>query len=157
MPGYGVVGPEQGSGLMPWAVAEEQLAGSRNYWLASVWPDGRPHAMPVWGVWHDRALWFSSSAQSRKVRNLAADPRCVLATEDADNPVVLEGVAEVRTSLEDRSSYLALMNAKYSTAYPLDLLDPAVSATVRVRPRWVFSLNQDDFTGSPTRWVFDTP
>jgi len=78
MPGYGIVGPTQGSGLLPWSWAEERLTASRNYWVASSWPDGRPHAMPVWGIWHDGALWFSSSRQSRKARNLAADPRCVV-------------------------------------------------------------------------------
>jgi hypothetical protein len=48
MPGYGIVGPTQGSGLLPWSWAEERLTASRNYWVASSWPDGRPHAMPVW-------------------------------------------------------------------------------------------------------------
>src|ERR687885_452744 len=75
MPGYGIVGPTEGSGLLPWSWAEQRLVASRNYWLASGRPDGRPHVMPVWGVWHQRSLWFSSSRGSRKARNLAADPR----------------------------------------------------------------------------------
>jgi hypothetical protein len=29
-----------------------------------------------------------------------------------------------------------------------------VNATIRVDPSWVFSLTEDDFTGSPTRWSF---
>ena len=101
MPGYGIQGPGEGTGLLPWSWAEQQLTSSRNYWLATRWPDGRPHAMPVWAVWHDFALWFSSSRGSRKARNLAADPRCVLTTEDTRQPVVLEGSAELLTSLSD--------------------------------------------------------
>jgi hypothetical protein len=50
MPGYGILGPTKGSGLLPWSWAEERLTASRNYWVASSWPDGRPHSMPVWGV-----------------------------------------------------------------------------------------------------------
>ena len=50
---------------------------------------------------------------------------------------------------------LALENAKYATDYTIELLDPAVNATVRVRPRWAFGLLGRDFTGSPTRWVFE--
>ncbi len=46
------------------------------------------------------------------------------------------------------------MNAKYDVDYTVDFLDPAVNATVRVRPRWAFGLLHDDFTGSPTRWRF---
>jgi PPOX class probable F420-dependent enzyme len=86
MPGYGIVGPTQGSGLLPWSWAEERLTASRNYWVASSWPDGRPHAMPVWGIWHDGALWFSSSRQSRKARNLAADPRVAISIVDHEQP-----------------------------------------------------------------------
>jgi hypothetical protein len=133
MPGYGIVGPTQGSGLLPWSWAEERLTASRNYWVASSWPDGRPHAMPVWGIWHDGALWFSSSRQSRKARNLAADPRCVVTTENAVEPVVIEGAAEVVTDPQALTRMLALENAKYQTDYSMELLDPAVNATIRVQ------------------------
>ena len=86
MPGYGIVGADEGIGLLPWSWAEERLLQSKNFWLATRWPDGRPHVMPVWAIWHAGALWFSSSRQSRKARNLAADPRCVLTTEFTGSP-----------------------------------------------------------------------
>jgi hypothetical protein len=50
MPGYGIAGPEEGSGLLHWSWAAERLAAARNYWVATVWPHGRPHVMPVWGM-----------------------------------------------------------------------------------------------------------
>jgi len=155
MPGYGVQGPGEGTGLLPWSWAEQQLTSSRNYWLATRWPDGRPHAMPIWAVWHDFALWFSSSRGSRKARNLAADPRCVLTTEDARQPVVLEGSAELLTSLSDLELLLSLENAKYETNYGMEMLNPDENSAWRMRPRWAFALQSDDFTGSPTRWVFE--
>jgi hypothetical protein len=111
--------------------------------------------MPVWGLWIDGAFWFSSSLGSRKVRNLAADPRCVVTTENAEEPVIVEGTAEVVTDPEALARMLALENAKYSTDYSIELLDPAVNATIRVRPRWAFGLVEEDFTGSPTRWDFE--
>jgi len=153
MPGYGLLGPDEGTGLLPWQWAEERLTSSRNYWVVSLWPDGRPHAMPVWGLWHEGAFWFSSSKGSRKARNLAADPRCVVTTEDAADPVVLEGTAELVSEPEALATMLALENAKYDTNYTIDLLDPDVNAVYRVRPRWAFGLRHDDFTGSPTRWT----
>jgi hypothetical protein len=155
MPGYGIVGPAEGSGLLPWSWAEQRLVSSRNYWVASRWPDGRPHAMPVWGVWRDGAFWFSSSRRSRKARNLAADPRCVVTTENAADPVIVEGTAEVITNPEALTTMLALENAKYQTDYSIELLDPAVNATIRVQPRWAFGLTEGDFSSSPTRWVFE--
>jgi hypothetical protein len=50
---------------------------------------------------------------------------------------------------------LALENAKYQTDYSIELLDPAVNATIRVQPRWAFGLTEGDFSSSPTRWVFE--
>ena len=35
----------------------------------------------------------------------------------------------------------------------IEFLDPAVNALFRVTPHSVFSLTEDDFTGSPTRWT----
>jgi nitroimidazol reductase NimA-like FMN-containing flavoprotein (pyridoxamine 5'-phosphate oxidase superfamily) len=154
MPGYGVVGPDEGSGLLAWSWAEERLLASRNYWVASAWPDGRPHVMPVWGVWHAGALWFSSSRRARKTRNLTADPRCAVATENAVEPVVVEGAAALVTDMEAIAAMLALVNAKYGTDIELSFYDPAVNATFRVQPRRVFALTEEDFTGSPTRWDF---
>ena len=91
MPGYGV--PSEPDGMLPWSFAEERLTASHDYWLATRWPDGRPHVMPVWGAWFDTSLWFSTDQTSRKARNLATDPRCVVTTDNALEPVILEGVA----------------------------------------------------------------
>jgi hypothetical protein len=66
------------------------------------------------------------------------------------------GPRRVVTDPEALTRMLALENAKYSTDYSMELLDPAVNATIRVRPRWVFGLVEGDFTGSPTRWVFES-
>lgn len=154
MPGYGILAANEGSGLLPWSWAEDRLVRSHDYWLATTWPDGRPHVMPVWAVWLDASLWFSCSLASRKTRNLLADGRCVMATDEARNPVVVEGVAEVVTDPELLRRVLDTENAKYGTEYGIELLDPAVNASFRLRPSWVFGLSEDDFTGSPTRWRF---
>ena len=93
--------------------------------------------------------------RSRKVRNASANPECVVTIEDALDPVVVEGTAEVISDMDAIARFLASTNAKYRTAYSLDFLDPAVNATVRVRPQRAFGLLQEDFTGSPTRWRFE--
>jgi len=111
--------------------------------------------MPVWGVWdvHDY-FWFTSSVGSRKALNIANDPRCTVATEDEQHPVVLNGIGEIRTSHEEFTHVLDLVNAKYGTDYGMDMMDPTRNATIRIQPQSVFGLNADDFTGSPTRWTF---
>jgi hypothetical protein len=155
MPGYGVRPADQGSGLLAWSWAEHQLQTSRNFWAVTLWPDGRPHAMPVWGAWdHDR-FWFTSAVRSRKALNIANDPRCTVTTEDAQHPVVLNGEAEIRTLHTELAHAIELLNAKYETQYGLDFVDPDKNATIRVRPRSVIGIDADDFTGSPTRWTFE--
>jgi Pyridoxamine 5'-phosphate oxidase len=107
------------------------------------------------GIWHDESVWFSSSARSRKARNLRADPRCVVTSDNAIEPVVVEGVAEVVRELGAIQELVSRLNAKYSSDITVGFLNPEVNATFRVRPRWVFSLNDKEFTESPTRWVFE--
>ena len=148
MPGYGMVGPDEGSGLLPWSWATERLEQSHDYWIATVSADGRPHVTPVWGIWFDDTVWFSCSNGSRKSRNLDADPHCAVTTDNALEPVVLEGLAERST---DAKLFVNRVNAKYEQSYSVEFFGE--NALWRVRPTWVFGLTEADFTGSPTRWL----
>ena len=155
MPGYGTLSADEGSGLLPWSWAEERLRAAHDFWLASVWPDGRPHVMPVWGVWDGEALWFSTSNGSRKSRNLLADARCTMSTADALNPVIMEGQVELLTDDESIARAIALVNEKYGTNYDVSFQDPNVNRTFRFSPSVAFGLLENDFAGSPTRWTWD--
>ena len=153
MPGYGTLPADAGTGLLTWAWASERLVTSHDYWLATASPDGGPHLMPVWAVWLDDALWFSSSNGSRKVRNLRADGRCSVATSDAAQPVVVSGVAQVVTDPAALRRMLDAENAKYGSDYAIDMLYPVSNTCFLVRPTCVLGLDTADFAGSPTRWT----
>ena len=154
MPGYGLLGPAEGTGLLDWAWAHVRLVASHDYWLATVRPDGRPHLMPVWGVWDGRALWFSSANGSRKAANLRAHRRCSVSTDNAYEPVVLEGEAVAVDDTEQLGRALDLENRKYGTDYGAEMIDPAHNSWFMLRPTWAFALDEHDFRGSPTRWSF---
>lgn len=96
--GYGI--RAESEGMLDWDWAVGRLEAGRNYWVSTTSPDGRPHAMPVWGVWLGDGLRFSTSAASRKGRNLARDPRVVVHLESGDEVVILEGEVE-ETTLDD--------------------------------------------------------
>ena len=65
-PGDGIVGAEEGKGLFPWAWVARKVNGCRTFWLATILAGyGRPHVMPVWGVWLDDAFFFSTGRKSR--------------------------------------------------------------------------------------------
>ena len=154
MPGYGVVDADQGAGLLPWSWARERLVASHDYWLATVRPDGRPHVMPVWGVWHADALLFSTSPASRKAKNLEQRCEAVVTTETPRQPVVVEGVADLVTDHEAVAEFTAMSNAKYDADYSVDFY--VSNSTYRLVPRRVLALDDDDFTGTPTRWTFSS-
>jgi nitroimidazol reductase NimA-like FMN-containing flavoprotein (pyridoxamine 5'-phosphate oxidase superfamily) len=154
MPGYGMMAATEGSGLLPWTWAEERLIRSHDFWLATVSADGLPHLMPVWAVWHDDLLWFSSSNGSRKARNLAAESWCSLATDNPLEPVVVQGRASRVTDPAELAAMLAAENSKYGTSYGPEMVDPAANSVFALRPEWVFALDSRDFSGSPTRFTF---
>jgi hypothetical protein len=152
MPGYGVVGALEGRGLLPWTWATERLKSSHDYWLATITPSGSPDVMPVWGVWEQSAVWFSASPQSRKTKNIAAEPRVVLTTDNPLQPVVVEGVVERVTEASKIELFTGWVNAKYETDLTVEFFSE--NALFRLEPHRVFSLDEADFTGTPTRWVF---
>ena len=154
MPGYGTLPADQGSGLLPWSWAVDRLTRSHDYWVATVRPDGAPHVMPVWGVWLDDAVWFSSALSSRKARNPATNARCSVATDDAHEPVVLEGHADQVSEHNAMQRFTDAVNAKYDATISLEFYAGSGNGVWRVPPGTAFALTEDDFTGSPTRWRF---
>ena len=45
---YGIPADEEG--MVPWNRVVEQLQSARNFWLVTVRPDGRPHAVRACGL-----------------------------------------------------------------------------------------------------------
>ncbi len=153
MPGYGVLGAKSGRGLLPWSWANERLTKAHNYWLATTRPDGAPHVMPIWGVWLDDAFYFSTGWRSRKTRNLAANPRCVVCPERGDEAVIVEGVAKQVSDPSVLKQFVELYNAKYEWN-----LDPSEGPVYAVRPRVAFAFIENppgEFVGTATRWRFN--
>ena len=132
--------------MLPWKWARERLSRSHNYWLTTARPDGMPHAMPVWGVWLDGAWYCSTAATSRKARNLAENPRCVVCNENAEEAVILEGEARQLRASEIPRAVLAEYKGKYGWQLQ--------GAVFEVRPRVVFAMLEKQFPASVTRWDF---
>ena len=68
-------------------------------WLSSIRQDGAPHLVPTWFVWDGESIVIRSKPHAKKVRNLAHDPRAMVALGDAEDDFdvgLLEARAEVR-------------------------------------------------------------
>lgn len=155
---YGI--HQDDDGLLNWAWVSRRLEAAQNYWICTTRPDGGPHAAPVWGVWVDGVLVFSTGKRSRKARNLAADPRAVVHLESGDDAVMLEGVVE-----EVRDAGLAARaDAAYSAKYPdpqtgagyhLPAESDGDSGLYALRPRVCHAWREATFPTSATRWRFE--
>lgn len=157
-PGYGF--PEGIKGLLPWSWAEQRLKKSHNYWITTVKSDGSPqtspHTMVVWGLWQDDRFLFSTGSQSRKARNLAQNSNCVVCTEQANEAVIVEGVAEI-ADVPARRKFIAKYKPKYNfdmSSMKDDILSMK-EPVFAVRPRVVFALWEKFFQTKSTRWKFE--
>ena len=148
IPGYSI--SENRKGLLPWKWAEGLLTKTQNYFLATVRKDGRPHVMPIWGVWFDSAFYFSTGKNSVKAKNLEANPNCILCPGGADEAVVLEGIAK---KLVDKKK-LAKFAKVYFDKYEWEILKTNEPVFV-ITPRTVFGHIEATYTKTATRWTFD--
>lgn len=134
-----------------WDDAARQLEASRNYWICTTRADGRPHAMPVWGLWLDGMVVFSSDPKSMKGRNIARDPEIVIHLESGDDVVVLEGRVEVLSGAAVPAGFSSEYEKKYGIA--VDTSDPNYGVYV-LRPRVALTWTEKDFQNTATRWTF---
>ena len=140
------------SGFLRWSDACRRIAGSRNYWVATTRPDGRPHVMPVWGVWTNDTFYFGTDRNSRKARNLTANAATVVHLESGDDVVILEGRGEEITE----RSVLRSIDDAYSTKYRMRLSTiPGDTVIFGLKPSTVFAWREHDFNRSATRWFLD--
>ena len=155
MPGYGL--PKSKKGLLPWKWAEDRLRKSRQYWIATTRPDGRPHVMVVWALWLDGALYFATGRTSRKAKNLVRNPSCIMCTENAAEAVVIEGKIAAERNVDRIREFLKIYEKKYRFDMSgmaediLNLKEPVFF----LRPEVAFGLAEKTFSRSATRWLFD--
>jgi hypothetical protein len=120
--------------------------------------------MPVFGVWSDGALYFTSGEAARKAKNLARNPRCVITATGKSLDLIVEDKA-VKVRDEARLQRVAKLYAsKYGWhvtvqdgAYSADYGAPSAGLPpyelYEVRPDTVYGLGTDEPYGA-TRWHF---
>ena len=150
MPGYGILDATHGK-VLPWSWARSHLSKGRNYFLATTKPDGAPHVMPVWGVWLEDRFYFSTGRESRKARNLAANPKCTVSIERSREAVIVEGAA---SELNDKALFKKFARA-YKAKYQWTVKEEDGPIYV-VRPRVAFGFIEKpkQFAATATRWIF---
>lgn len=147
----GYVKPGQ---LLPWSWVDERMRRARSYWIATR-TRGFPSSLPVWGVWHENTLLFSTGG--RIGRNLADDDRVQVNLESADELVLVEGHAHPLPE-ELGGLWAEAYNAKYHWDMPVSSEDVYRVAPVRVLAWMVDSSGLDGgmlFSNTATEWRFE--
>ncbi len=139
-----------------WEYVEKRLSESRNYWMCSVRPDGRPHVVPRWGVFIDGRVYYDGSPETRHARNIRENPRVALHLESGDAAVILEGTArEAGKPAPELAARIAqAYRDKYAdSGYAPDADQWNDGGLYEFTPRQCLAWTK--FIEDPTKFVFD--
>lgn len=120
----GHIDPRYGdaSAMAPlWDTVERLLTDAQLYWIVTVRADGRPHAVPLVGVWHEGAFAFCTGPDEQKHRNLERNAHVAVTTGSTGaqgwatgKDVVVEGTAVRVTDAETLRTLADAWAAKYA-------------------------------------------
>jgi nitroimidazol reductase NimA-like FMN-containing flavoprotein (pyridoxamine 5'-phosphate oxidase superfamily) len=134
----------------PWDDIERLLTDAQLYWIVTVRHDGRPHAVPLVGVWHDGTFAFCTGPDEQKARNLEANPRVAVTTGSigatgwaSGKDVVVEGTATRVTDADDLQALADAWSSKYGDDWRYEVRDQefvelSQSGDATGRGAWVF-------------------
>ncbi len=140
-------------GVLDWDWVQNRLNASRNYWVCTTRADGRPHVMPVWGIWLDDCFYFGTDLHSIKGRNLRRRPELVVHLESGDDVVILECLAEQVADSQLLKRVLKTYGEKYGNfSQDSELTDEMIFFAAK--PYKALAWRESSFPTSATRWRF---
>ncbi|MEE6282060.1 pyridoxamine 5'-phosphate oxidase family protein [Georgenia sunbinii] len=146
----------------PWQETEDALAAAELYWLGTVRGDGRPHATPMVGVWHDGTLCFCTGVGEQKQRNLTGNTAVTVTTGTnawtVGSDVVIEGHVERVITPEGLTAIADAFLAKYGEAWRFEVSGQGFASpgglawVLRVAPERAFCFAKDLHGQTTYRW-----
>jgi hypothetical protein len=162
---------QYGNAALPWSRPHDILAApldpddparDRTY-LGTTRPDGRPHSAGVGAMWYDGDLYVVSGPETRKSRNLAANPAATITMGLPGIDLIFEGEA---TRVTDRETLEAVAARYRQVGWPAEVAGDAFTAPYSAPsagpPPWyvyrfifhtAFGVAQEEPHGA-TRWRF---
>jgi hypothetical protein len=136
---------------LDWAAVQGKLERAERYWFATTRPDGRPHVVPLDGIWFTDLWYFGGAPQAVHQRNLQHNRQAAIHLEDTVAAVIVEGTAEFVTLTPDEARALA---AASRAKYPSYGATPGgyASGVWRLRPAVVLAWDRLDIDA--TRFAF---
>ena len=134
-----------------WSHVEERLTADRVYWVVTVGPGSRPRVRPVDGLYVDGRIWIGGSPKARWVQDIAANPSVSVHLGSIDDVVIVEGEAEMLTSVDPETAERLASASAAKFGYGMKAEDYEKGGAIAVRPRKVVAWT--DFMKNPTRFT----
>jgi len=131
---------------LDWNDVARKVSEARNYWIVTATPSGKPHSVPVWGIWADDGFWFLTDPKSVTARNLQRNPQAVVNLESGDDVVILEGEFELINPTAESTGAFA---EKYDMPWGAEQIP-----VFRLRLRKALAWTEADFPSNASRWRF---
>ncbi len=155
---------------IPWsralAALESAEPRTQTPFLSTTRPDGRPHVAALGALWDRGKVYFVSGPGTRKSKNLAKNPNCVISMSLTGIDLVIEGVAEKVTDDEtlqrlakryaDQGWPATVKGGAFTHEFSAPSAGPPPWDLYAVAPTSVYGvLTAEGEPGGATRWRFD--
>ena len=78
---------------------DELLSKEEICYIATSRPDGRPHVMPIWFIYHEGRIWFETDITTVKFKNIQHN-NCVMIVFGGKSTYIVEGSVKWRKESE---------------------------------------------------------
>jgi Pyridoxamine 5'-phosphate oxidase len=100
--------------MLDWEEVRTRLVDAPTYWLSTVRRDGRPHTVPLDGLWVDDVWWYGGDDETVHMRTVVENPNVVMHIPDPSDVVIVEGAVRTTETSEELAQRLAdAADAKY--------------------------------------------
>jgi hypothetical protein len=97
---------------------DPSIADAPDYWVTTVSASGRPHAVPVQGVWLDEVFYFGGGPDVLWARNLRENPFVSIIVGGGADATIFEGPIERTPEGTDVPQATNAYKKKYGFPHP---------------------------------------
>jgi hypothetical protein len=128
---------------------DDLLRRERTARVATAAPDGSPHVIPMWFVWHEGAVWVNSLIRSRRTRDIDRGSKAAVCVDAGVEYGELRGAVLYGSFEEAGGPALDQIREMFGAKYWGGIAVPAVRSHrwLKLRPERVVSW---DFRKIPT-------
>lgn len=97
-------------------INEFLMEGTRTGKISTVRRNGLPHIAPIWFVWEDGKVFFTTMNTSIKAKNIISNPKVSFCTDEQSPPysfVIVEGNAKIEQNYKDLLQWTTKLASRY--------------------------------------------